>query len=324
MKIGNIKVDNKIFLAPMAGVTDLAFRLICKEYGAGLVYSEMVSAKGMYYGDKKTEKLLKSDYKERPLAVQIFGSDPDIMSKVVKDKLNKRNDFDIIDINMGCPAPKIVKNGDGSALMKKPKLVQKVIKAVVSASNKPVTVKIRKGWDNHSINAVEIAKIAEDNGAKAVGVHGRTREEYYSGFANWDIIKEVKESINIPVIGNGDLFKPEDVVKMFEHTKCDAVMIGRGSRGNPWIFKRTLSLINDNKIIDEPNFEDRIKMCIKHLDLLCRVKREDVAVKEMRKHIGWYIKGLPNSSTMRGKLNTFDDKEELKKELYNYLNIVKY
>ncbi|MTI68021.1 MAG: tRNA dihydrouridine synthase DusB [Firmicutes bacterium] len=324
MKIGNIKVDNKIFLAPMAGVTDLAFRLICKEYGVGLVYSEMVSAKGMYYGDKKTENLLKSDYKERPLAVQIFGSEPDIMSKVVKDKLNKRNDFDIIDINMGCPAPKIVKNGDGSALMKKPKLVQKVIKAVVSASNKPVTVKIRAGWDSGSINAVEIAKIAETNGAKAVAVHGRTREEYYSGFANWDIIKKVKENINIPVIGNGDLFKPEDVVKMFKHTKCDAVMIGRGSRGNPWIFKRTLSLINDNEMIDEPNFEDRIKMCIKHLDLLCRVKREDIAVKEMRKHIGWYIKGLPNSSTMRGKLNTFDKKEELKKELYNYLNIIKY
>jgi len=318
MRIGNVMISNNVFLAPMAGVTDLAFRLICKEQGAGLIYTEMVSSKGLYYGDKKTEELMIIDEYERPVALQIFGSDPEIMGKVTAEKLNHRKDIDIIDINMGCPTPKIVKNGDGSALMKNPLLIGEVTKAVVKASNKPVTVKIRTGWDDNSINAVEIAKIIEDAGASALAIHGRTREQFYSGKANWDIIRQVKENISIPVIGNGDIFEPEDGKKMIDDTGCDAIMIGRGSRGNPWIFSRTVALLNKGEEIPIPKDQERIKICIKHFELLCKLKGERIAVPEMRKHVAWYTKGMRNSSEMRNKINNITQKEELIHELLEY------
>lgn len=320
MKIGNVVLENNVFLAPMAGITDIAFRRICKEYGAGLVYSEMVSCKGMYYNDKKTEELLEIDDFERPIAVQIFGSDPEIMKSVVYNTLNSRDNIDILDINMGCPAPKIVKNGDGSALMKAPELIEKIVKAIVEVSNKPITVKIRKGWDEENINAIEVAKIIENSGAAALAIHGRTREEFYSGNADWDIIKKVKENINIPVIGNGDIFCSEDAKRMIEYTNCDAVMIGRGARGNPWIFKNTVALLNNNEILEEPTDITKVKMCINHLELLCKFKREDIAVKEMRKHIGWYVKGMKNSTDIRVKVNKINTKNDLEEVLVEYLN----
>jgi tRNA-dihydrouridine synthase B len=322
MKIGNVQLDNNIFLAPMAGITDMAFRLICKKMGAGLVYSEMVSSRGLYYNDKKTEDLMVIHPDERPIAVQIFGSEPDIMSEIVYSKLNKRDDIDIIDINMGCPTPKIVKNGDGSALLKNPKLVGEIISAVVKVSNKPVTVKIRTGWDRDSINAVEIAKIAEESGASLVAVHGRTREQFYSGNANWDIIKRVKESVSIPVVGNGDIFTPEDGKRMLEYTGCDAIMIGRGSRGNPWIFKRIKTLLEKGELLPEPTDKEKIEMALRHFKLVVDIKGERIAVKEMRKHIGWYTKGMKNSAEMRNKVNTIETKEELIDELNKYLQQV--
>lgn len=322
MKIGNVVLENNVVLAPMAGITDTAFRQICKEYGAGLVYSEMVSCKGMYYNDKKTEELLEIDDIERPIAVQIFGSDPEIMKSVVYNTINSRDNIDILDINMGCPAPKIVKNGDGSALMKDPKLIEKIVRAVVEVSNKPITVKIRKGWDEENINAIEVAKIIENSGAAAIAIHGRTREEFYSGNADWDIIKKVKENISIPVIGNGDIFYGEDAKRMIEYTKCDAVMIGRGCRGNPWIFNNTVNLLNNNEILEEPTDIMKIEMCIKHLELLCKFKRKDIAVKEMRKHIGWYVKGMKNSTDIRVKVNKINNKNELEEVLLEYLNSI--
>lgn len=318
MKIGNIVLDNNVFLAPMAGVTDLAFRLICKELDAGLVYTEMVSSKGLYFDDKKTQEFMAIEQRERPVALQIFGSDPKIMHQVTMEKLNQREDIDIIDINMGCPTPKIVKNGDGSALMKDPILAGQVAKAVVKASNKPVTVKIRMGWDDNSINAIEVAKIIEEAGAAAVTIHGRTREQFYTGTANWEIIKQVKKNISIPVIGNGDVFEPEDGKRMIDETGCDAIMIGRGSRGNPWIFNRTVALLKNGEKIQMPSNSQRIKICIRHFELLCSLKGDRVAVKEMRKHIAWYIKGMRNSAEMRNKINTILTKAELIEELHKF------
>ncbi|MGO1368140.1 tRNA dihydrouridine synthase DusB [Senegalia sp. (in: firmicutes)] len=309
-----------IALAPMAGVTDLSFRLLCKEQNAGLIYTEMVSAKGLYYGDQNTKDLMKIKKEERPVSLQIFGSDPDIMAKMVEEKLNYKDDFDRLDINMGCPTPKIVKNGDGSALMKNPKLVGQIVSKVVKVSNKPVTVKIRKGWDDEHINAVEIAKVIEESGASLVAIHGRTREEYYSGSADWDIIKKVKEAINIPLLGNGDVFSPQDAKKMIDYTGCDGVMIGRGAQGNPFIFNRVDKLLNEGVLLPEPTNGEKIDMCIKHLKLLIEHKGESVAVKEIRKHIGWYIKGMHNSSSIRGKLNELDSKEKIIYTLNNYIN----
>lgn len=323
MKIGNIVLANNVILAPMAGITDVIFRSICKEMGAGLVYSEMVSSRGLYYKDKKTENLMKIDQRERPTTLQIFGSEPEIMAKIVYDKLNKREDVDIIDINMGCPTPKIVRNGDGCALMKNPKLIEQIIKSIVNVSEKPITIKIRMGWDEDSINAVTVAKIAEQSGASAVAVHGRTREQFYTGKANWDIIKNVKESVSIPVIGNGDVFTPEDGKRMVEYTNCDGIMIGRGCRGNPWIFKRTVALITKEENLPLPTSEERILMSINHLDMLSKVKREIIAVKEMRKHIAWYIKGIKFSAEIRNKINLISEKAELKKLLYEYLENIK-
>ncbi|SHH42288.1 tRNA-U20-dihydrouridine synthase [Caloranaerobacter azorensis DSM 13643] len=319
MKIGNIETKNNVFLAPMAGITDMAFRLICSELGAGLVYSEMISSKGLYYEDKKTYELMKIDKNERPIALQIFGHEPDIMAHVVLSVLNKRDDIDIIDINMGCPAPKIVKNGDGSALLKEPKIVRQIVRAVVKASNKPVTVKIRMGWDEKNINAVEIAKIIEEEGASLVVIHGRTREQFYSGKANWDIIREVKNNVSIPVVGNGDIFIPEDAKRMIDYTGCDGVMIGRGSQGNPWIFKRIVALIEDGEEIPPPTNREKIDMAIKHLELLIKLKGEKIAVREMRKHIGWYIKGMPKAADMRRRINTIDNKDEIIDVLNKYL-----
>lgn len=318
MKIGNIETKNNVFLAPMAGVTDLVFRVICKEMDCGMVYSEMVSAKGVQHNNKNTKELLKVDERERPVAMQMFGSDPEIMAEMAR-KLNEYEDIDILDINMGCPAPKIVKNGEGSALTLNPKLVGEIISAVSKASEKPVTVKLRKGFDDQHLNALEIGRIAEESGAKAVTIHGRTREQYYAGKADWDIIKALKEEIKtIPVIGNGDIFTPEDAKKMLEYTGCDAVMIGRGSQGNPFIFKRTVEYLENGVLLPEPTWEDRLDIAEKHMDMLADYKGEVIGIREMRKHLGWYIKGLPHSAEMRVKINATSGRENMR-DVLNYM-----
>ena len=318
MKIGNIETKNNVFLAPMAGVTDLVFRVICKEMDCGMVYSEMVSAKGVQHNNKNTKELLKVDERERPVAMQMFGSDPEIMAEMAR-KLNEYEDIDILDINMGCPAPKIVKNGEGSALTLNPKLVGEIISAVSKASEKPVTVKFRKGFDDQHLNALEIGRIAEESGAKAVTIHGRTREQYYAGKADWDIIKALKEEIKtIPVIGNGDIFTPEDAKKMIEYTGCDAVMIGRGSQGNPFIFKRTVEYLENGVLLPEPTWEDRLDIAEKHMDMLADYKGEVIGIREMRKHLGWYIKGLPHSAEMRVKINATSGRENMR-DVLNYM-----
>lgn len=318
MKIGNIETKNNVFLAPMAGVTDLVFRVICKEMDCGMVYSEMVSAKGVQHNNKNTKELLKVDERERPVAMQMFGSDPEIMAEMAR-KLNEYEDIDILDINMGCPAPKIVKNGEGSALTLNPKLVGEIISAVSKASEKPVTVKFRKGFDDQHLNALEIGRIAEESGAKAVTIHGRTREQYYAGKADWDIIKALKEEIKtIPVIGNGDIFTPEDAKKMLEYTGCDTVMIGRGSQGNPFIFKRTVEYLENGVLLPEPTWEDRLDIAEKHMDMLADYKGEVIGIREMRKHLGWYIKGLPHSAEMRVKINATSGRENMR-DVLNYM-----
>ena len=318
MKIGNIETKNNVFLAPMAGVTDLVFRVICKEMDCGMVYSEMVSAKGVQHNNKNTKELLKVDERERPVAMQMFGSDPEIMAEMAR-KLNEYEDIDILDINMGCPAPKIVKNGEGSALTLNPKLVGEIISAVSKASEKPVTVKFRKGFDDQHLNALEIGKIAEESGAKAVTIHGRTREQYYAGKADWDIIKALIEEIKtIPVIGNGDIFTPADAKKMLEYTGCDAVMIGRGSQGNPFIFKRTVEYLENGVLLPEPTWEDRLDIAEKHMDMLADYKGEVIGIREMRKHLGWYIKGLPHSAEMRVKINATSGRENMR-DVLNYM-----
>ena len=319
MRFKDFEIENEVFLAPMAGVTDLPFRLICKEHGCGLLYTEMINAKALCFDDEKTKKMLNINDKEFPVAVQIFGSEPEYMARAAEILNEYPNE--ILDINMGCPAPKVVKNGDGSALMKKPKLARKVLEAVVSKSNKPVTLKIRKGWDEESINALEIAKIAEECGISAITIHGRTREQYYSGKADWDIIKVVKEELNIPVIGNGDVASVEDAIKIKEHTKCDAIMIGRGAQGNPWIFERVNHYIKTGEILAIPTKEQKIDVAIKHINLAVKEDGEYVAVREMRKHIGWYLKGMKHSAKFRDEINRMESVQEVINTLLKYKEI---
>ena len=318
MKIGNVTLDNKVFLSPMAGVTDLPLRLICKEQDCGMLYTEMINAKALCYDDQNTKKMLKIEEEEHPVAVQIFGSDPAFMGGAAEILNEYPNE--ILDINMGCPAPKVIKNGDGSALMKNPKLAEEVLKSVVKNSKKPVTLKIRKGWDDNNINAVEIAKIAEASGISALAIHGRTREQYYSGKADWDIIAKIKESINIPVIGNGDVFEVEDAINMINKTNCDAIMIGRGAQGNPWIFKRINHYMKTGEILPEPTGEEKINTALKHLKLAIDEHGEYVAVREMRKHIAWYLKGLRGSARLRDEINKIESYEEVVNKLRDYLS----
>lgn len=317
MKIGNVQLDNEVFLSPMAGVTDLPFRTICKEKGCGMLYTEMINAKALCYDDENTKKMLRMEKDEHPVAVQIFGSDPEFMGKAAKIMNEYPNE--ILDINMGCPAPKVIKNGDGSALMRNPKLAAEVLTAVVKNSEKPVTLKIRKGWDDDSVNAVEIAKIAEECGISALAIHGRTREQFYSGKADWDIIAEIKQAINIPVIGNGDVFEVQDAVNMLEKTKCDAIMIGRGAQGNPWIFNRINHYMKTGEILPEPTLEEKINTAIRHMNLAVAEHGDYVAVREMRKHIGWYLKGLKNSAKYRDQINKITDYKEVIAMLEEYV-----
>lgn len=313
---GNLDVG-VVFLAPMAGVTDLVYRKICREYGADMVYTEMVSSNGLYYNDEKSISMLETQVTERPVALQIFGNEPEIMASVVERYINDLEHVDILDINMGCPAPKIVNNGNGSALMKNPILAGKIIEAVAKQSKKPVTVKIRKGWDDTQINAVEFAKILEESGAEAITVHGRTRDQFYAGKADWDIIGEVKAAVKIPVIGNGDVFSAEDGLEMLAKTGCDAIMIGRGCQGNPWLFKQIKQGLSQ-ELIRVPSASEKIDLAISHLEKLAAYKGEHCAVKEMRKHMGWYIKGLKNATEVRRIINTLNTKSEVAKVLKQY------
>ena len=299
----------------MAGVTDLPFRLLCKEQGAGLLCMEMVSAKAILYKNKNTEALLSIDERELPVSLQLFGSDPDIISKIAHQIEDRP--FDILDLNMGCPVPKIVNNGEGSALMKNPKLAGEIIEKTAKAIKKPVTVKIRKGFDDSCINAVEMAKIAEASGAAAVAVHGRTREQYYSGKADWDIIRQVKEAVSIPVIGNGDLLNAEDVISMYEQTGCDGFMIGRGAQGNPWIFKQVLHYFETGEKLAKPSFEEVAEMMLRHARMMLEFKGEYTGIREIRKHGAWYTAGYPNSAKLRVMINEVETYEELEKLLHS-------
>ncbi len=309
LQIGNVELANPYILAPMAGVTDLPFRLLCKEQGAGLLCMEMVSAKAIQYNNKNTKALLQIHPEECPVSLQLFGSDPDIISEIAKQI--EELPFTILDINMGCPVPKIVRNGEGSALMRNPKLVYEIVSKTAKAIKKPVTVKIRKGFDDTSINAVEIAKIIEDAGAAAVAVHGRTREQYYSGKADWDIIRQVKKAVSIPVIGNGDVVSGESALAMMKETGCDGVMIGRGAQGNPWIFSELLTYDKTGKMPERPGREELKEMMLRHARLQMEYKGEYLGIREMRKHVSWYTTGLPNSAKLRGEINAVESYEEL-------------
>lgn len=309
MKIGNIEIENCLALGPMAGVTDLPFRLLCKEMGCNMLYTEMVSAKAILYKNKNTKELLNIDKNEHPVGVQLFGSDPDIMAQIAAQI--EEGECDFIDINMGCPVPKIVNNGEGSALLKQPQLVEEILTKMVKAVNKPITVKIRKGFENGTIYAVEIAKIAESCGVSAIAVHGRTREQYYSGKADWDVIKDVKKAVKIPVIGNGDIFSAEDAKAMKEYTGCDGLMVARGARGNPWIFREIKEYLENGNIIDKPTINDIREMIIRHAKMLVDYKGEYTGIREMRKHIAWYTAGLPHSAELRRMCNQIETMENL-------------
>lgn len=309
LKIGDVSLKNNLILAPMAGVTDLPFRLLCKEQGAGLLSMEMVSAKAIYFNNKNTEELLNIDDREPPVSLQLFGSDPDIISEMAK-KIEDRP-FSILDINMGCPVPKVAGNGEGSALMKNPKLVEEIVSKTAKAIKKPVTVKIRKGIDDAHVNAVEIARIAESAGAAAVAVHGRTREQYYSGKADWDIIRQVKEAVKIPVIGNGDVTSPESAKQLLETTGCDGIMIGRGAQGNPWIFRQILHWMETGEEEPKPDLEEVKAMILRHARMLVEYKGMYTGIREMRKHVAWYTAGYPNSAKLRARVNEIESLESL-------------
>ena len=315
LKIGNVELDNNILLAPMAGITDLAFRKLCKECRVGLVECEMVSAKAIYYGDEKTLKMINTEKEKRPVSMQIFGNEPEIMAKATEFLNDKA---DIIDINMGCPAPKVVKNGDGSKLLLNLDLVGEIVNSVVKVSRVPVTVKIRTGWDEDNIVAVEAAKIIEKMGASAITIHGRTRNQFYSGKADWDIIKQVKKAVNIPVIGNGDIINGQSAKEMFEKTGVDGIMVGRAALGNPWIFEEIYCYLKEEKY-NKPSKQEILNTIIKHYEMLSEEKGDYTAVREMRKHIAWYIKGMKDASTMRNEINLIEEKEEVINKLKKYL-----
>ena len=323
LKIGNVTLPNNLILAPMAGVTDLPFRLLCKEQGAGLLCMEMVSAKAIMYKNRNTQSLLEIDPRENPVSLQLFGSDPDIISNIAHEI--EERPFDLLDINMGCPVPKIVNNGEGSALMKNPKLAGEIIRKTVKAINKPVTVKIRKGFDDDHVNAVEMAKIAEDAGAAAVAVHGRTRAQFYSGKADWDIIRQVKEAVSIPVIGNGDLLTAEDVIVMEEQTGCDGFMIARGAQGNPWIFKQILHYFETGEHLPKPSIEEVTQMILRHARMMLEFKGEYIGIREIRKHAAWYTAGYPNSARLRVAINNVESFEALEELLLgNLMRLIGY
>ena len=315
LKIGNVELENNLILAPMAGVTNLPFRIICKDYGAGMVCTEMASAKAMFHNDQKTKRLFNTEGEKRPISFQVFGSELESIAYAVK----YMSDFaDIIDINMGCPAPKVVKNGDGSKLLLDLEKAKQIIETAVQNSKVPVTVKFRKGWDKENIVAVEIAQIAEQAGASAVTIHGRTKSEFYTGKADWDIIKKVKQSVNIPVIGNGDIIDEESALQMFEQTGVDGIMIGRGSFGNPWIFRNIKHYLETGEKLPQPTNNEKLEVMEKHIELAVKEKGEDVAIKELRKHIAWYTKNLKNSSEFRNSINKVEKKEELISKLEEY------
>lgn len=314
MKIGNIELKNNIFLAPMAGVTDLAFRIICDSFGAGLSYTEMVSAKALSFSDKKTKQLMET--KSLPTAVQVFGSDPQIFEKTIPQVENYGL---FVDINMGCPAPKIVNNGEGASLMRDLDKAEKIIDAVCRAATKPVTVKMRAGWDEGSINAPELAKIAQNCGASAITIHGRTREQFYSGKADRGIIRKVCESVSIPVIANGDVFSAEDAKELLVETGAAAVMVGRGAQGNPWIFTQIAELFSFGSVKTYPTNEERIETAVKHIELMCSLKGEYIGIREARRHASWYIKGMKGAANLRNEINCATSLEEMRNILYKLL-----
>ena len=311
MRIGNVDIKGNVVLAPMAGVTDLPFRLLCKENGCGYLYTEMVSAKAIMYNNKNTESLLTVTEGENPIAVQLFGSEPEVMAEAAK-RMEERP-FDVIDVNMGCPVPKVVNNGEGSALMKNPLLVGRIVEAMANAVKKPVTVKIRAGFAPDNINAPEIARIIQESGGAAVAVHGRTRQQYYSGKADWDVIRRVKENVSIPVIGNGDILTGQDAVRMMEETGCDGVMIGRGARGNPWIFGQINEYLSCGKEMTQPTADEIKSMILKHARMLIDAKGEYTGIREMRKHFAWYTTGMRHASGLRNEVNHVEHFEELEK-----------